>query len=66
MTSMLKKTIKEYEYLLQNKQQFLDNYTKYLVTVCELAKMDKVQVIEIVQNKNRNDKKQESPMNLLD
>ena len=58
------KTIKEYEYLLDDKQKSLDNYIKYLDTACQLAKIDKVQVIEIVQNKNN--KKHESPINLLD
>jgi hypothetical protein len=31
----------------------LDNYIKYLDTDCELAKMDKVQVIEIVSKKKK-------------
>ena len=57
------KTIKEYEYLLNEKQSTLDNYVKYLDTVCQLAKIDKVQVIEIVKSKN---KKNESITNLLD
>ena len=57
------KTIEEYEYLLNEKQSTLDNYVKYLDTACELAKIDKVQVIEIVRNKN---KKNESVTNLLD
>jgi hypothetical protein len=60
------KAIKDYEYLLNKKQSTLDNYVQYLDTACELAKIDKVQVIEIVHNKNRNNKKQESSMNLLD
>jgi hypothetical protein len=47
------KTIKEYEYLLNEKQSTLDNYIKYLETACEPAKVDKVQVIEIVRNKKR-------------
>jgi hypothetical protein len=46
------KTIKEYEYLLHEKQSTLDNYIKYLDTTCQLAKVDKVHVIEIVRNKN--------------
>jgi hypothetical protein len=54
-------TIKEYEYLLNEKQSKLDNYFKYLDTACELAKVDKLQVIEIVRNK-----KIESITNLLD
>ena len=54
------KTIKEYEYLLNEKQSTLNNYI-YLDTACELAKVDKVQVIEIVRNK-----KIESITNLLD
>ena len=57
------KTIEEYEYLLNEKQSTLDNYIKYFDTACELAKVDKVQVIEIVRNKN---KKNESITNLLD
>ena len=57
------KTIKEYEYLLNEKQSTLDNYVKYLDTACQLAKIDKVQVIEIVRNKK---KRQESITNLLD
>ena len=60
------KAIKDYEYLLNKKQSTLDNYIQYLDTACVLAKIDKVQVIEIVHNKNRNNKKQESSMNLLD
>ena len=59
------KTIKEYEYLLNEKQSKLDNYIKYLDTACELAKVDKVQVIEIVRNKNSY-KKYESITNILD
>ena len=47
------KTIKEYEYLLNEKQSTLDNYIKYLEIACELAKVDKIQVIEIVRNKKR-------------
>ena len=54
--------IKEYEYLLNEKQSTLDNYVKYLDAACELAKVDKVQVIEIVRNKKR----QESITKLLD
>ena len=59
------RTIKEYEYeyLLNEKQSILDNYIKYLDAACELAKVDKVQVIEIVRNKN---KKMESITNLLE
>ena len=41
-------------YLLNDKQSTLDNYVQYLDTVCELAKIDKVQVIEIVQNNKKN------------
>lgn len=48
------KTIKDYEYLLNEKQSTLDNYVQYLDTACELAKIDKVQVIEIVQNNKKN------------
>jgi hypothetical protein len=47
------KTIKDYEYML-NKQSTLDNYVQYLDTACELAKIDKVKVIEIVQNNKKN------------
>ena len=53
-------TIKEYEYLLNEKQSKLDNYIKYLDTACELAKVNHLQVIEIVKNKNRNKKQHES------
>ena len=58
------KTIKDYEYLLNEKQSTLDNYVQYLDTVCEFAKIDNVQIIEIVRN-NKN-KKIESVINLLD
>ena len=57
------KIIKEYEYLLNEKRSIIENYIKYLDTACELARVDKVQVIEIVRNKN---KKNESITNLLD
>ena len=50
----IEKTIKDYEYLLNEKQSTLDNYVQYLDTACELAKIDKVQVIEIVQNNKKN------------
>ena len=63
------KAIKEYEYLLNEKQSTLDNYVKYLDTACQLAKVDKVQVIEIVRNKNNNNNNKnivESHINLLD
>ena len=52
--------------MLHKKQSTLDNYVQYLDTACELARINKLQVIEIVHNKNRNNKKQESSMNLLD
>ena len=58
------RNIKEYEYILNEKQLTLDNYVRYLDTACELAKIDKIQVIEIV--KNKNNKKQESVTNLVD
>jgi len=58
------KMVKEYEYLLNKKQSTLDNYITYLDTACQLAKVDKVHVIEIVRNKNN--KKHESSINLLD
>jgi len=38
------KTIKDYEYLLKEKQSTLDNYVQFLETACELAKIDKVNV----------------------
>jgi type IV secretory pathway TrbF-like protein len=60
------RTIKEYEYLLNEKQSTLDNYIKYLDTACEFAKVDKVQVIEIVRNKKNSYKKYESITNILD
>jgi hypothetical protein len=34
------KTIKDYEYLLNEKQSTLDNYVQYLDTVCELTKIE--------------------------
>ena len=40
--------------MLNEKQSTLDNYVQYLDTACELAKIDKVQVIEIVQNNKKN------------
>lgn len=49
-----KKTIKDYEYLLNEKQSTLDNHVQYLDTAFELAKIDKVKVIEIVQNNKKN------------
>jgi hypothetical protein len=58
------KAIKEYEYLLNEKQLTLDNYVKYLDTACQIAKIDKVQVIEIVKKSNK--KRQESSTTLLD
>ena len=48
------KTIKEYEYLLNEKQSTLDNYIKYFDTACELAKIDKLKIIEIVQKNKKN------------
>jgi hypothetical protein len=33
------KTIKDYEYLLNEKQSTLDNYIQYVDTACELAKI---------------------------
>ncbi len=56
------RTIKEYEYLLNEKQSTLDNYIKYLDTACEHAKVDKLQVIEIVRNKNSYKKMNLSPI----
>jgi hypothetical protein len=53
-----------YEYLLNEKQSTLDISVPYLDTACELAKIDKVKVIEIV--KNNKNKKIESVSNLLD
>ncbi len=47
------------------KQSTLDNYIKYLDTAYELAQIDKVQVIEIVKNKNKN-KKYEFIIDLMD
>lgn len=54
---------KDKKYFLNEKQSTLDNYIKYLDTAYELDQVDKVQVIEIVRNKN---KKNESVTNLLD
>ena len=48
-----KKTIKEYGYLLNEKQSTLDNYVQHLYTACDLAKLNRLQVIEIVQNNKR-------------
>ena len=48
------KIIKYYEYLLNEKQSTLENYVQYLDTACKLAKVDKVKVIEIVQNNKKN------------
>ena len=48
------KTIKDYEYLLNAKQSTLDNYVQFLDTACERAKIDKVKVIELVQNNKKN------------
>ena len=48
------KTIKDYEYLHNEKQSTLDNYVQYLDTACKLANVDKVKVIEIVQNNKKN------------
>jgi hypothetical protein len=44
-------------------KSILDKYGQDLDTACQIAKIDKVQVIEIVRNKN---KKNESVTNLLD
>lgn len=49
----VEQTLKDYEYLLEDRQQTLDSYIKYLDTACELGKLDKKQVIEIVQRKQR-------------
>lgn len=54
---------KDKKYFLNEKQSTLDNYIKYLDTAYELDQVDKVQVIEIVRNKN---KKNESVTNLLE
>ena len=40
------KIINNYEYLLNEKQSTLDNYIQYLDATCELAKIDKVQIIK--------------------
>ncbi|MGI0051866.1 MAG: hypothetical protein ACRD8K_09030 [Nitrososphaeraceae archaeon] len=57
------KSIKDNEYLLNEKQSKLDNYIEYVDIACELGKVDKVQVIEIVRNKKR---QQEPITKLLD
>lgn len=54
---------KDKKYFLNEKQSTLDNYIKYLDTAYELDQVDKIQVIEIVRNKN---KKNESVTNLLE
>ena len=41
------KTIKDYEYLLNEKQSTLDNYVQYLDTACELAKIEKVRLLKL-------------------
>lgn len=41
------KTIKEYEYLLNEKQSTLDNYIKYLDTACEIAKIDRSRLLKL-------------------
>ena len=51
----------EYEYLLNGETSNIGQLYKVLNTACELAKEDKVQVIEIVRNK-----KIKSITNLLD
>ena len=48
---------------MRNKVTLNNNYIEYLDTACELAKVDKAEVIEIVRNKN---KKSEFITNLLD
>ena len=48
---------------MNEKQSTLDNYIEYVDIACELGKVDKVQVIEIVRNKKR---QQESITKLLD
>ena len=58
--------IKEYQYLLDDKQRSLDNYIKYLDTACEIAAIYKIQVIEIVRNSNKVKKQESAIMNLLD
>jgi hypothetical protein len=45
--------LKDYEYVLQEKQSSLDNYVEYLDTACELVKLEKKQVIQIVENKQK-------------
>ena len=40
------KTIKDYEYLLNEKQSTLDNYVQYLDTVCELTKIEKSRLLK--------------------
>ena len=40
-------TIKEYEYLLNEKQSTLDNYIKYLDTACEIAKIDRSRLLKL-------------------
>lgn len=47
----IEETIKSYEYLLDLKQQTLDNYIQYLNTACELGRVNKVQIMDIVNKK---------------
>ncbi len=41
------KTIKDYEYLLNEKQSTLDGYVQYLDTDCELPKIEKVRLLKL-------------------
>ena len=47
-------TLREGERVHRKVFYIFDNLYRYFGTTCQLAKIDKVEVIEIVQNKNRN------------
>jgi hypothetical protein len=54
MTRMLNKTIKEYEYLLNDKQSKLNNYIKYLETACDLLKWTRSRLLKYGEIKRLN------------
>ena len=49
-----KKKIKEYGYLLNENNQHLIIMFNICILLCDLAKLNRVQVIEIVQNNKKN------------
>ena len=52
-TKHIEQTLKDYEWGIQEKQILINNYIKYLDTACELGNLDKKQVMEIVQRKQK-------------